>query len=492
MKRFLLVLFLFPSICFGTFTEFYCQSGGSNLNAGSTTSNSATYTSTSGNWVQSTRVFTPTDGVNPSLTVSVGMWASVYLNAATVGVYIGRVSAVQNATNGTITIDSTAIAGSAPANSTGGMTIKVGGAWKGPNAGSAYPFLLGSLNALKDASDHIPRINLKNDATYSITAGITVFGQTMFVQGYSASPGDQGKAIIDSGTSTINPISTNNGQTTLADIIVQSTATTGTADGFTTTGGNQLIRCVAHGMRGNGFNIGSSNFVKECEAYDNNKSNTSGNGGFKFSSSTTFENCVSHDNTGSNTDGFAGIISATPVTFTNCIADTNGRHGFSIQSNTNPYASFYQCDAYNNGTDGIKNLLTTANSFANIKNCNFIKNGGYGINSALTTGHWFGSIENCGFGSGTAQNTSGTTNNTDDLEISGSVTYPSNLLPWVDAPNGDFRINLTEANWAGRGAFTETAASYSGTVGFPDIGAAQSKTGPGGTFSKESSAGYAQ
>jgi len=73
---------------------------------------------------------------------------------------------------------------------------------------------------------------------------------------------------------------------------------------------------------------------------------------------------------------------------------------------------------------------------------------------------------------------------------SGAVTYGSNLTPWVDPANGDFRINLTAANWAGRGAFTETASSYAGTVGFPDIGAAQSKTGSGGTFSKEVSYGF--
>ena len=38
--------------------------------------------------------------------------------------------------------------------------------------------------------------------------------------------------------------------------------------------------------------------------------------------------------------------------------------------------------------------------------------------------------------------------------------------------NGDFRINLTAAKGTGRGTYMQTAASYTGTVGYPDVGAA--------------------
>ena len=66
---------------------------------------------------------------------------------------------------------------------------------------------------------------------------------------------------------------------------------------------------------------------------------------------------------------------------------------------------------------------------------------------------------------------------------SGAVTYASNATPWVDPANGDFRTNLPAAMNAGRGAFTETAASYAGAVGYPDIGAAMHKDSQrGGTF----------
>ena len=59
------------------------------------------------------------------------------------------------------------------------------------------------------------------------------------------------------------------------------------------------------------------------------------------------------------------------------------------------------------------------------------------------------------------------------VENIGAVTYGANLTPWVDPANGDFRINLAAAKGAGRGTFLQTSASYTGTVGFPDIGAAQ-------------------
>lgn len=455
------------------YTEFYCQNGGSNLNAGSTTNNTALYTSTSGNWVQTTRVFTPTDGSTPASTVSVGMFASVYLNAASVGVYIGRISAVGAGVNGTITIDVTAILGSAPANSTGGITIKVGGAWLGPNGASTFPFSLGGVNNLKDSSDHLPRVNFKNDQTYSMSVAVSFGNGPAIYQGYTSTVGDGGKATFDTSTNAVGALNVNGTQCSLVDLIAVSTASAGSFDGITISGSSQIIRCVAHGWRNSGFNVGSSCYVKECEAYDNNKANAAGHAGFKTSSSVTFENCIAHDNTGSNTDGFTTLNGANPLNFVNCIADTNGRHGFSIQANTNPSIYFLQCDAYNNGTDGIKNLLASTNSYVSIKNCNFVKNGGYGINSAITTGHWSGVIENCGFGSGTQANGSGTTNGTDALEISGSVTYAANLTPWNNPANGDFRITLASAMSVGRSAFTETAAGYAGTVGYPDIGSAQ-------------------
>src|SRR5512139_2727305 len=119
------------------YTEFYCDPvNGSNLNAGSTTDAAAVYTATNGGWDSGTGVFTPAAG-DPSATVSVGMFASVYLDAATVAVFVGRVTAVDSTT---VTVSLTVKIGTAPATSANGRTIKVGGAWKGPNAAVNWPF----------------------------------------------------------------------------------------------------------------------------------------------------------------------------------------------------------------------------------------------------------------------------------------------------------------------------------------------------------------
>jgi hypothetical protein len=459
------------------FTEFYCQNGGSNLNAGSTTSNTAAYTSTNGNWSTTTRIFIPTDGSTPASFVSAGDFVSIYNDGATQGVYIARVTAVAAGVNGGITTDAVAIAGTPPTTSATARSIKAGGAFKGPNGAIGWPFGIGNLSGLKNAAGDLPRINFKNDAIYSISVGLSTSVGPLFIQGYTTTLGDRGRAIIDTGTNAIIPLTVNGTLVNLIDLIVQTTATSGTNDGFSIGNTCFLLRCVAHGFRGNGFNMSAAAYFKECEAYDNNKSNTAGNAGFKLSSNAFLENCISHDNTGSNTDGFTCLLNAIPVIFINCIADTNGRHGFAISGTNSPTVSFWQCDAYNNAGDGIKNLLTTTNSYTTIKNCNFIKNAGWGINSALTTGRWFGTIENCGFGAGTQANVSGTTNAIDLMFISGSVTYATGVTPWVDPANGDFRINLQAAADAGRGAFTETAAGYAGTIGFPDIGAAAAPSG---------------
>ena len=487
MKKLLLFIFLMPSLAFAAYTEFYCQSGGSNLNACSTTNNTAAYTSTNGNWSTATNIFTPTDGSTPASSVNVGDFASIYVDGATVGVFIGRVTTVAAGVNGGITISSTSRAGSAPSTSATARSIKVGGACKGPNGSDAFPLNLSSIGNIVNTSSDPVRFNLKNDATYSPTVGVSI-GGVITVQGYSSSVGDGGRAIIDAATTTITVLTINAGGTVITDIIAQSSATTGTGDGFQSTAiGAVFTRCVANNMRGNGFNFANSgNIAIECESYANNKSNTSGNAGFLLSSLGVAMYCIAHDNTGSNTDGFATTAGVTGPTFLNCIADTNGRHGFSVNTSATQ-TSLIQCDSYNNTTDGFKILNTTTSALARIQNCNFIKNGGWGVNTALTTGRLVGTFSNNGFGSGTAANSSGTTNNTDNLTISGSITYGSNLLPWVDAPNGDFRINLAAANGTGRGVFIETASGYAGSIGYPDVGAVQSKTGPGGTFTKETS-----
>jgi hypothetical protein len=343
-----------------------------------------------------------------------------------------------------------------------------------------FPFNLATLASLKDTSGHVPRFNMKADGTYNITTSIVMASQgPLTIQGYSSAIGDFGRATIDAGVSTIsiwNDGSLNN--FTLADLTVQNNGASSNNHGFLCSGQNHLfLRCVANNIRGDGFVLANSCGVIECEAYSCNQSNTSGLGGFSLGTSASFAiSCIAHDNSGNLTDGFTSSGSAAGAIFLNCIADTNGRHGFSVSVGSNNQLVFSQCDSYNNVADGLSILNTTLTSNLTIRNSNFIKNGGWGINTAITTARLNGAIDNCGFGSGSQVNTSGQTNNVDAVIVRGSVTYASGATPWVDPANGNFSVNLPAAMNAGRGAFTETATSYAGTIGYPVIGAAQSNT----------------
>lgn len=470
------------------FTEFYCDAAnGSNLNSGSDAGTSV-YTSTNGSWSTVTNLFTPTDGTNPATAspgVTVGQFASVYIDGAAVAVYVGRVTNVVNAVNGAITVSSSAKMGTAPTTSATTRTIKVGGCWKGPNGTSWFPFSIAMVGTtLTDSGGDLTRINLKNNAIYQMTGSANTAGfNNLVVQGYSSSVDDSGIANIDNSSGATLLTIASATSCFYKQLKFSCSSGSGSTSLLSVTGGGHWFRCVFTGSRGSGINLSSTDaVVRECEAYDNNKGNGASNAGFVSSSNTQFFSCISHDNTGSNSSGF--LITTANGTFNNCIADTNGGSGITTSSNP-ATLSITNCDFYNNGGDGI----VIGNTVPIIINCNFIKNTGKAINvTGLTRG---GLVSHNGYGSGTQAN--GSADSLSNIYDDGTaITYASNVTPWVDPANGDFRIDLVAANFAGRGAFTETAPSYSGTIGYPDVGAAQSLTGGGGTFGREISAGVAQ
>ena len=465
-----------------TFTNFCCRSGGSNLNAGTRIGDttvpgtSANLTYASGTWVNATGVFTVASGNPLTDGVAVADMASVYPDAATVTPFVGRVTA-RDAT--TITVSLTAKMGTAPVDGTSNTTLKIGGAWLGPNGASGFPFDT-MQNTLTNVAGNFPRINFMNDATYSVTAAVSQAnaGPTVYA-GFTTTYGDLGKATLDGGAAgasyalfTINGV-----HNRVEDFIFQRNGATGNLDGCTVAAGGaevQLSRCVVNNVRGRGFNLGGAQGVfVELEAYACCLNNTAGVHAIKVNVSTAkVIRLIAHDNAGSNVDGFdlggSGQIS-------NCISETNGRYGLSMDS-TNVSLSLLNCDFYNNTNDGVNVSGSAGNKVSlYIENCNFIKNGGWGINATAPTGAGFlqGQVINCGFGSGTQVNTSGTVNLTANVTETGSITYASGTTPWNAPTTGDFRINLAAAINAGRGTFTQTQASYTGTIGYPDIGAAQ-------------------
>ncbi len=462
-----------PTVKRVNFSEKYIQSNGSNLNAGSTNDQNAIYTNANGAWSTVTNVFT-TATSNPEGSISAGMFASIFLDAATTAVYIALITAV---TTTTITLSSTVIYGTAPTTAANGITIKVGGAWVGPSGAVTFPFgLSGTIGALKNTNSDQVRLNVKNDQTYTMTAALpfATLGAAV-MQGYTTNTGDLGKATFTSNiTSAINFTSASAGDFVLLDLIFISTGASGSFDTFQTSAtlASTFIRCVFHGGRGAGLvtNAGGSltpTVLAECEAYDCNKSNTANKGAFQVNGPTLFYNCYAHDNTaGTNAHGFAGA--AGPMILVNCIADTCGGSGIQVSSAAAGQVVSINSNCYNNSVDGVALASAAAKGWAILINNNFINNGGAAVNNTVTSQ---GGIM---YNNGRVGNS-----RVDSLksivDTATDVFYPLNTTPF-NAPNtGDFSTLASFARGTGRGAFTETDGTNSGTVSYPDIGAAQAQ-----------------
>lgn len=489
MKKSLLLSLLFVWNAFGAFTEFYCDTAGSNLNAGSTTNTTAAVTETNGDWGNAAaNRFTAASGT-PFSGVSVGDWASIYTDGASTGVFVGRITAV-NASGASIDISTTARAGTPPSNSATGRSCKVGGAWKGPNGTDGVPLTL-ATGALKNTSTNTPRVNFKA-GTYSVTAAMTCASNADPIQweGYTTSPGDGGFGIIDGGSSGASYVvlTVTGKNNTFKNLKFNGNGATSSADGVSSSGGseNLFYRCVFSNMRGNGLLISGVNGVVQCEAFSCNASNTTSKAGFSPQSSGVFMiNCISHHNTGSNAGGYqtdGGIV------MIGCIASDNG--GAGARSTADVLNNYYGCSFYNNTGSGIDFAtagITTDAMLISCVNCSFLKNGGAGFRlSGASAGFINGVFLNCAFGAGTMANTTGNFqsglfgvssdgSSIHGLDVSGTITLASNTSQWVDATTGDFRNNLSTIKGTGFGEYlqTYTGSTWTGTVAYPDIGAAE-------------------
>lgn len=478
MKRFALsvaLLFAFTVNAFGAYTEFCCRSGGSNLSAGSRNGGSTEpgtspdFTYASGTWVNATGVFTLASGNPVTDGVAVGDFASVFPDAATVTPFVGRVTA-RDAT--TISVSLTAKAGTAPPDGTTNTTLRIGGAWKGPNGAVNFPF--GFIeNTLTNSSGDFPRINFKNDASFTVSAAVAHAnaGPTRWM-GYTTTYGDGGKWTLDANGGNFVILTLSGANNSFIDAIITNNAT-GSVSGFTVSGAECLItRTVVNTVRNSGFVVsGTDCQLKECEAYGCNTGNSASHAGFTFSTNTGIRaiRCISHDNLN---QGFRTTVASI---YERCVADTNTADGFFLSTNNS--GTLQNCDAYNNGGDGVDLGNGTAAIFT-LESCNFVKNGGWGINGS-GAGSRNGSVVKCGFGSGTQVNTSGDATGLSAMFFDTAVdkiVYAADSTPWMDPANGDFRVSLAAAKGTGRGGFTQTQTGYSGTTSAPNIGASISNT----------------
>ena len=444
------------------FTNFCCRSGGSNLNAGTLTgdttvpgtSPSYDYTGTF-----ATNTFT-VSGANPQ---SDGVTAGMFVQVSN-GSSIGRIARITSVTSTTIVLSSSA---TVTVNAGTYTVAKVGGAWAGPSGSTAFPFNALS-SAVVDTTGNWPRINYMNDQTYSPTSAWAVNQNAVTHEGFESSYGDEGRAIIDGGLNAIVLLTwTSTGW--LRHFRLRNNGLTGTNPLVSMTAGVLGVHdCVFHNSRAAGLNSsgGSYAIIDQCEFYLCNQSNTASNGAIVGGVGTWCYDSIFHDNIGGNT---SGIVANNTTVVERCIFASNGNKGILCGAVTN--YSIDSCDFYNNGSDGVQVTSTTATT--RIANSNFVKNGGYGINLVSAMSRVAHLINN-GFGAGTQANTSGQVTNSVAMCINEDpVTYATDVTPWADPANGDFRITLAAAQGAGRGEFIQLATDYAGSIGYPDIGACQ-------------------
>lgn len=468
-----------------TFSEFYVQTTGDNLNAGSTTDDAAIFTGTTGFWTNSTGWWKATGAVDLSL-VSVGMWASVYTNdCVTNAVFVGRITGVSDADN-TVTVSLTAKSGTAPpADVVGTTAIKVGGAWKGPNISFGAPtnsivFPFGFVErSMTNDGGYVPCINIKS-GTYALTNAAThANAGPVWWSGYLTNPRDGLAKPIFDGTfagGSFTMLTVSGADHLFNDLIFATNGASGNSSLVNNTGiENIWNRCVFRGSRGGGLILFTYNTAIECEFYLCGQGNGANTAGLTTGSSgCTAIRCVSHDNYGANISGFDSTES---FFILHCIAYNNGLNGIRIRSALNGLV--FASDCYSNVNAGI-DISTSAGvgSPVYIENCNFTKNKGFGIDSSGGTNH-IGYIVNCGFGTGTATNLGGNispnflTAGANGVVTNNFILYAADSEPWTDASVGNFSISLSAAKAMGRGAFL-LYTTNSPTVAYPDIGAAQS------------------
>jgi hypothetical protein len=459
------------------FTEFYCNaSTGNNMNGGSDENTSPSYSATNGGWDSGTGVFTPISG-DPSASVTIGQYAHVFTDGSTTPTFIGRVTAVNSTT---VTVSTTLKSGTAPTTAGTGISINVGGVWKGPNGTDVFPvnFVTG---ALKGTTSTAPRINFKNNADYTPTATMTIpaTSSPVIYEGYATTVGDEGQAKFDGGTGTkflvLNANSLNTGS--IKYIWFYRNGSSGSnISGITCNNTTvEFYRCVFSNMSSSG--VTSSTFAGatyvECESYSNNAV------GFGLGCCIR---CIAHSN---GTYGFDYTNWQQSLAAENCVAHNNGSNGFHIRATAARNFIFRNCDAYENTGAGfnIQRDAGSGNFYILLENCNSIKNSNYGVAiSGSGTAHIL-LFRKIGLGAGTQANTSGGIQSVSGHIIENtSFSYPNDVTPWVDPENGDFRISLTEAKGAGQGTFLQTSSLYSGgTIGYPDIGAAQHLDSGGST-----------
>lgn len=434
-------------------TEFYMQTTGSDLNAGSTSDDAASVTTTNGGWDTATRVFTAASGT-PFSGVAAGEWVSIYLDAATATPFIAQVESVGGG-GASITVSATARIGTQPTTGASGRSCRIGGAW----ASFGASVLSASTTLVTPC-----RVNVKA-ATYAnttTTRSVSWTGTTEFpfcMRGYNTTPGD-----LDNVSDGTRPEVT----FTTGSITFSSSFQNIQNLNFSCSSGTQPL-----------FFAATDSSVVRCRCVNTNASASSV--AISTSARQTYRDCYFACTSSSTT-----IVSlpSGPVDFTSCVF-SGGGHGVTVAGNiriaisdcaflsmggdalriTSASADLIVVKSnlfYNSAGDGIKitvnstsgRIIATDNVFSNC--------GGYAINNSSGTNTNRIFVANNLY----YNNTSGNLNGLGDTADIGSVTDVSS--PFVDAAGGDFTLASTSNGYGFSRKFENVA-----TTSYADIGAVQ-------------------
>lgn len=362
----------------------------------------------------------------------------------TAGFY--AITAVTTGVSITLDRTCTTAAGAAGAVSIGGALASIG--------------LVGSLLVANNTVFIRSGTYLVTSATTNIAGGcMTVVHPTGYisVHGYGSSRLDSTARPIlrASGISSFTLINYS-GDTSIWSNLELDGAGLSSGKGIWASGNNRVgyvVNCVFRNFTNNALSATGtrSAYAANCLA-----TGCSTQPAFHSSSVNTFKNCVAINNTAT---GFA-MASAWAL---DCISANNtGATSDGFNTNGNNYANFIGCVAYGNGRDGIR----IEGASGHVPNCVAVSNGGYGVN--VTTYAAFPAEGVALWG-----NTSGGIANSTLFWRNNTITLSAS--PFVDAANGDFRLNDTP----GGGALLRSVGYPSAFPGLPlttnfgDIGAVQ-------------------
>lgn len=162
-------------------------------------------------------------------------------------------------------------------------------------------------------------------------------------------------------------------------------------------------------------------------------------------------------------DGFGNLTVG--LSYSHCVAYNNSRYGF-YGNGSDSFGQY--CVAYSNGSDGFISLVNTHDP--DLVRCIAVNNGGYGIKGNTVTNRYTMVFQTADYGNTSGRILEGS-NTIDGLPISLTAD------PFIDAANGDFRLNDTAGGGAVLKGFGVNPLEYS----FGEINALLSSSGGGGS-----------